>query len=72
MKYIALIDSTKSIPIEPIQMPLHEHLTAQTIDANGVMFNDGIDIESMYIINTLEVGEILYNLDGGLDLIRIQ
>ena len=71
MKYIALIDSTGTLPIEPIMMPLHEHLTAQTIDADGNMFQGGYDSRDMYRINILKVGEILYNLDGGLDLIRI-
>ena len=52
-------------------MPLHEHLTAQTIDANGNMFDGGYDSQDMYDINILEVGEIYYNYDGGLDLIRI-
>ena len=72
MKYIALIDSTGTLPIEPIMMPLHEHLTAQTIDADGNMFQGGYDSRDMYRINILKVGEIYYNFYGGIDLIRIQ
>ena len=75
MKYIALINpdetQAKSKIVYDSVYPLHEYLENQTLDANNVIFFDGITVNSMYIINTLEVGEILYNSDGGLDLIRI-